>query len=74
MINTKTIKWKKGGDKTAAGIKRDHSPVSEYNSRSLRVPKPPQSANQKSNITQTYDWLMKKHEKSVSYTNDTNVN
>jgi hypothetical protein len=25
------------------------------------VPKPPQAANQKSNISSTYDWLMKKH-------------
>lgn len=50
----------------------ESTPVSEFQSKSLRVPKPPQSANQKSNITSTYEWLMKKHEGSISGTNDTN--
>jgi hypothetical protein len=66
----RTMKWKKSEKSTIQHS--DPVPVSEYNSRPLRVPKPPQSANQKSNIAQTYEWLMRKHESSLTNSHEKN--
>lgn len=41
----KTMKWKKS-EKQASSASVDANRLSQYNTRPLRVPKPPQSANQ----------------------------
>ena len=59
------MKWKKGESKT--GAYGDATKVTEYNTRPLRVPRPPMSKS--SNLIQTYDWLMNKHDNGEG-TND----